>query len=89
VTDDDLVAALADRAAWTVDAVAAVATYEPISGGWRAVIRELQGSGRGYDRYDRWHVAVLDGGGRCHYAKPEVHLSEALRSAEGQVNARA
>jgi len=80
---------LADRAGWRVDAPAMVATYEPIGGGWRAVIRELHGSGRGHDRYDRWHVAVLDAGGSCHYAKPEVHLSEALRRAEGQVNARA
>lgn len=83
---DDEIRDLADRPGWTVDIEKIAATYAPTEGGWSAKIRWLRGSGRGYDR---WHVAVVDGTGHCHYAKPTTYLPEARRIAEGWVDGHA
>jgi hypothetical protein len=80
--------ALAVRPGWTVDDRPA-ATYQLVAGGWRATIRILKGSGRGYDRYDKFHVVVIDPAGVCRYTKPTTFLPEAIRIAEGRVNAQA
>ena len=85
---DDEIQTLASRPGWTVDLERELALYLPNEVGWSAKLRRVRGgTGKGYDRYDRWHVAVVDPMGVCRQAKPFTYLSDALRFAEGRVNA--
>lgn len=75
------------RLGWTVDHGVALAMFLPSEGGWSAKLRRVRGgTGKGYDRYDRWHVALVDPTGVCRQAKPFTYLLDALRFAEGRVN---
>ena len=84
---DDL-QGLADRPGWTVDADRGLAVFAPVEGGWSAKVRRVAGTrAPGYDRYDRWHVAIIDPAGVARQTKPWSYLSDARAFAEGRVNA--
>jgi hypothetical protein len=57
-----------------------------VQGGWSAKVRRVAGT-RDKDRYDRWHVAIIDPAGVARQAKPWTYLSDARVSAVGRVNA--
>lgn len=85
---DEEIQTLAGRLGWTVDLDSMLALFFPSEGGWSAKLRRVRGgTGKGYDRYDRWHVALVDPAGVCRQAKPFTYLLDALRFAEGRVNA--
>jgi hypothetical protein len=80
---------LAIRAGWTVQGDRRAARYAPTEAGWHAVVQILRGSGKGYDRNDRFHVTVIDPIGVSRYSKPSTYLPEAVRLAEAMVKASA
>jgi hypothetical protein len=78
----DSIDTFADRPHWTVSN--GHATFAPVPGGWRAVVRRLpRPSGP-----SRFHVAVLDRAGVTRFAMEAGTVDDAIRSAERGVLAR-
>lgn len=79
---------LAERPGWTLDPSRPAAQFRVSEGGWSARLRWAPGTrDRGYDRYGRWHVAIVDPSGVARQTKPHGHMWEAVRFAEGRVRA--
>jgi hypothetical protein len=74
--------ALQGRPHWTV--LNGDATFAPVDGGWRAVVRPKQRP----TRDARYHIAITDRNGATRYTREAASLADAVKSAERDVAAR-
>jgi hypothetical protein len=82
VAEEDI-ATLAERDGWTIKGP--VATFEPVKGGWSAVVRQAVIVERAAER---WHVASRNPRSVAAYAFNYSQLNDARLTAERQVRAR-
>jgi hypothetical protein len=74
--------AFSRRPHWSVTADRA--TFAPVAGGWRAVVVRPRQS----TRHTRYHIAIQDRTGAIRYTREAATVTEAVRSAERDVDAR-